>query len=226
MTDLWNVEQPVLLSWRRLTIAVAFAADALSRTPAPMSSSSRHRHMMFSPSSSTSFAPPPVVECISDDHCLGFGKKVAVPNKICVECLRRRDVEQLRVRADGNMEALAVVDREVARKQGLKENVEARGRYLCAFEDPDYQNRRWRQDDLNLRGTRLDCSVVKTKGMACRKCWSRHLEKIGIVQHFNPAGLCHEEADKAVRGTMTPQAGSSTGEADNDDVEGYNILMS
>ncbi|KAF2470773.1 uncharacterized protein BDR25DRAFT_303762 [Lindgomyces ingoldianus] len=173
-----------------------------------------------------SFKPPPIVECLSGEECLGFGKKVHVPNKLCMECLRRYDPEQLRLRADGNVEALGIIDEEIARKQQVKGNMEARGRFLCAFEDPDYQDRRWRRPDLNLRGTRLSCAVVKTKGMACGKCWRRHLEKIAVVQYFNPAGLCHEEADKVVGGILTSRSGSSAINDDEDDVEGYNIVMS
>lgn len=150
---------------------------------------------MSSPSESP-FKSPPVVECISQGSCLGFGKKVHVPNRICVECLKRHDPQQLREWANDDVEALGLVDEELSRKQATKQNIEAHGRYLCAFEDPDFASCRWRRADLNLRGIRGDCKVVKRKGLACEKCWSQHLHKIGVVQYFTPLGLCHEEADK------------------------------
>jgi hypothetical protein len=143
------------------------------------------------------FKPPPVVECMSREHCLGFGKKVFVPDIICNSCLRRHDPQRLREWAQGNTGALSILDEEFHRKQQTKRNLEARGRYLCAFEDPDFTHCRWRRYDLNLRGTRTDCGIVKRKGTACAKCWRRHLEKINIIQYFTPMGMCREELDKA-----------------------------
>ena len=175
----------------------------------------------MSSSSDPAFKPPPAVECICRERCLGFGKKVHAPDKICQECLKRQDPQQLRIWAEGNSSALTIIDEEVSQKQRMKENVETHGRYLCAFEDPDYQDCRWRRRDLNLRGTRLGCSVVKSKGLACEKCWRRHLERIGVVQYFTPAGMCHEEADKPGQSTCASTEGD-----DEDDVEGYNIVLS
>ena len=172
---------------------------------------------------SPQFKLPPVTECISRDLCLGFGKKVHSSDKICKACLLRHDPQQLRTLANDNVDALAIVEKEIARKQVLKENTEGHNRFLCAFEDPDYIHCRWRRQDLNLRGTRLTCSVVRRKGMACEKCWRRHLQRIGIVQYFTPTGMCHEEADKTVLQTR----GSESMENDDDeDVEGYNIIAS
>ncbi len=171
--------------------------------------------------SESPFKPPPIVECISRSHCLGIGRKIYVPDRICAACLQRHDPQQLRIWADANTAALLLVNEETLRKHVLKRNIEARGRYLCAFEDPDFQHCRWRLHDLNLRGTRLDCSSVRKKGTACSKCWSRRLQKIRIAQHFTPTGLCHEEADKLV----TRSAGSEEDiEGEDDDVEGYNVL--
>lgn len=178
------------------------------------------KHISMSSSSEPPFKPPPVVECVSQEHCLGFGKRVHVPNKICAECLKRHDPQELRICANNNQEAITLVDEELSRKQETKRNIEARGRYLCAFEDPDYEHCRWRRRDLNLRGTRTDCGVVRRKGAACEKCWGRYLQKIGIVQYFTPTGLCHEEADKAAQ--EQSESKSMTEEADDDDVEGYN----
>ena len=176
------------------------------------------------PSASTpQFTPPPVVECISREHCLGLGKKVHSPNKICAECLQRYDLQQLQIWANGNVEAQAKMDEELSRKQMVKRNIEARGRYLCAFEDPDYHHCRWRRMELNLRSTRLTCSMVRRKGTACQRCWQHHLLRIGIVQYFNPMGMCHEEVDRAV-----PQRRSSEASDEDDDVdiEGYNVILS
>ncbi|KAF2689688.1 hypothetical protein K458DRAFT_131110 [Lentithecium fluviatile CBS 122367] len=172
------------------------------------------------------FKPPPVVECMSREHCLGFGKKIYVPNVVCSSCLKRHDPQQLREWAQGNSSALHILDEEFAQKQQTKRNLEARGRYLCAFEDPDYTHCRWRRRDLNLRGTRMDCGIVRRKGTACVKCWRRHLHKIGIVQYFTPMGLCHEEADKAAEASKSKDDAVEDDEDDeDDDVEGYNQLF-
>ncbi|KAF2185230.1 hypothetical protein K469DRAFT_164749 [Zopfia rhizophila CBS 207.26] len=176
---------------------------------------------MESPSG-PAFKPPPTVECVSRNQCVGMGKKVYTPNKVCTECLKRHDPAQLRIWANGNEEALNFIEQEVNNKRVMKENVESHGRFLCAFEDLDYHDCRWRLEDLNLRGTRLNCSFVRNKGMACEKCWSRHLLHIRIVQYFTPAGLCYEEADKAVLRSNDATEGGD----DNDDVEGYNIILS
>lgn len=187
----------------------------------------------MSVSAASAFKPPPVVECLSREHCLGFGQKVYVANRICNACLRRHDPQQLREWANGNRDAISILDEEYARKQNAKRNLEARGRFFCAFEDPDYMHCRWRRSDLNLRGTRINCSMVRRKGMACGKCWKRHLQKFGIVQHFTPLGLCHEEADKATESLSAAHSIVADEESfnedddddDDDDVEGYNTLL-
>ncbi|KAF2105366.1 hypothetical protein BDV96DRAFT_476721, partial [Lophiotrema nucula] len=117
--------------------------------------------------SEASFKPPPVVECVSREVCLGIGKKIYSAEKVCSECLRCHDPEQLRCLADGNDQALAAIAEEVSWKQQIKANLESHDRFLCAFEDPDYELCRWRQKDLNLRGNRTNCSIVKRKGTAC-----------------------------------------------------------
>lgn len=165
------------------------------------------------------FRPPPIVECLSQGNCLGIGRKVYSPHQICTICLARHDPHQLRIWANNNCTALNLVDEEVRHKQIVKQNIEAHGRYLCAFEDPDFQYCRWRRRDLNLRGTRLTCKVVHRKGVACARCWRRHLQKIGIVQYFTPGGLCHEEADKVVSSRLRGL------EEEEDDVEGYNEIL-
>lgn len=166
------------------------------------------------------FRPPPIVECISQGSCLGIGRKVFNPKQVCTSCLTRYDPQQLRTLAKDSCTALALIDQELRRKHFLKQNIEAHGRFLCAFEDPDFQYCRWRRGDLNLRGTRLSCKAVRRKGAACTRCWRRHLQKIGIVQYFTPSGLCHEEADKVVSSRLV----GSEEEAD-DDVEGYNEIL-
>lgn len=166
------------------------------------------------------FRPPPIVECISQGNCLGIGRKVFNPQQVCANCLTRHDPQQLRTWARNSRTALALIDQELCRKQVVKQNIEAHGRYLCAFEDPDFQYCRWRQSDLNLRGTRLSCKVVRRKGTACTRCWRRHLHKIGIVQYFTPSGLCHEEADKIVSLRLV-----GLEEEEDDDVEGYNEIL-
>ena len=167
------------------------------------------------------FKPPPIVECTSQGSCLGIGRKVFNPHRICANCLARHDPQQLRTWASNSRTALSLIDGEVYRKQIVKQNIESHGRYLCAFEDPDFQHCRWRRGDLNLRGIRLSCKVVHRKGAACARCWIRHLQKIGIVQYFTPSGLCHEEADKAA---WSRSVGSEE-EEDDDDVEGYNEIL-
>lgn len=167
------------------------------------------------------FRPPPIVECILQGNCLGIGRKVFNPHQICTNCLTRHDPQQLRTWVNNGRTALALIEEEVHRKQTLKRNLEAHGRYLCAFEDPDFQYCRWRRPDLNLRGSRLTCKVVRRKGSACTRCWKRHLRKIAIVQYFTPTGLCHEEADKVVSSRL---AGLEEDEED-DDVEGYNEIL-
>ncbi|PZD39605.1 hypothetical protein A1F97_05750 [Pyrenophora tritici-repentis] len=119
----------------------------------------------MSSASESPFKPPPIVECVSGTHCLGIGKKVYVPHRVCSDCLQRHDPQQLRIWANSNPAALLLINEETARKHVLKRNIEARGRYLCAFEDPDYQLCRWRLLDLNLRGTRLDCPSVRRKAL-------------------------------------------------------------
>lgn len=174
----------------------------------------------MSPAIGVYFRPPPIVECISQGSCLGIGRKVFNPHKICTICLIRHDPQQLRTWASNSLASLSLVDDEVRRKHIVQQNIETRGRYLCAFEDPDYQHCRWRRRDLNLRGTRLTCKVVRKKGAACAQCWRRHLQKIGIVQYFTPSGLCHEEADKFVSSRLI-----GLGDEEDDDVEGYNEIL-
>ncbi|KAF2029085.1 hypothetical protein EK21DRAFT_68515 [Setomelanomma holmii] len=111
----------------------------------------------MSTASESVFKPPPVIECLAQGHCLGIGKKLRNFDTVCNNCLDRHDLQQLRVWANNNATALALINSHAERRQGRKRNLEAHGRYLCAFEDPDYQRCRWRQSDLNLRGTRLDC---------------------------------------------------------------------
>jgi hypothetical protein len=168
------------------------------------------------------FRPPPIVECLSRGNCLGIGRKVFNPHEICVDCLARHDPQQLRTWANNDLTAHTLIEEEVRRKRFVKQNLEAHGRYLCAFEDPDFQYCRWRRRDLNLRGTRLTCKVVRRRGAACARCWRRHLQKIGIVQYFTPTGLCHEEADKVVSSRLVGLEGD---EEDDDDVEGYNEIL-
>lgn len=182
-------------------------------------------------SSAPQFKPPPVVECLSWNLCFGFGKKVYNPTNICTQCLLRYDAQQLRLMANGNTNALAVIEEELPRRQTLKSNLEAHGRFLCAFEDPDFAECRWRHQDLNLRGTRLNCSVVKRKGMACEKCWGRRLQKFAIMQHFTPTGTCHEEVDRIVPQTGNEESvdhgdDGNDDDDDDDDVEGYNTILS
>jgi hypothetical protein len=176
----------------------------------------------MSASSDFVFKPPPIVECIAQRYCLGFGKKIYHSDTVCISCLKRYDPQQLRIWACYNTAALAIVEAEVIRKQELKHNIELHGRYLCAFEDPDYQHCRWRYRDLNLRGTRLNCGTVRKKGKACDRCWRRRLRRIGIVQHFTPTGLCHEELDKVV---TVPEETVEGADEDDDDVEGYNLVL-
>jgi hypothetical protein len=180
------------------------------------------RHFMSSAPDSL-FKPPPIVKCISRNNCLGVGKKIHVPDLVCPDCLQRHDPQQLRIWAKNNTSVISLINEEASRKQISKRNLEARGRYFCAFEDPDFQHCRWRLLDLNLRGTRLNCSTVRRKGTACSKCWRRHLRKIGIVQYFTPTGLCHQEADRIVTGSVTLE---EKDEEDEDDVEGYNVVLS
>lgn len=170
--------------------------------------------------SATHFKPPPIVECISQGNCLGIGRKVFDSHKICANCLTRHDPQQLRSWTSNSRTSLSLIDEEVRRKQTVKQNIEGYGRYLCAFEDPDFQYCRWRQRDLNLRGTRLACKVVRRKGAACARCWRRHLQKISIIQYFTPSGLCHEEADKVVSSRL-----AGLEDADDDDAEGYNEIL-
>lgn len=169
------------------------------------------------------FKPPPIVQCLCQSHCVGIGKKVYDQNLVCPDCLKRHDLQQLRIWARDNTTATLLINVESSRKQVLKHNIEARGRYLCAFEDPDFEHSRWRLSDLNLRGTRLNCRTVRRKGTACARCWSRHLQKIEIVQYFTPIGLCHEEADKVVVKSEEAEEGI---EGEEDDVEGYNMVSS
>lgn len=172
--------------------------------------------------SNSLFKPPPTVECLCQEHCLGFGKKVYNPNLVCDDCLKRHEPQQLYVWAQDNTSATLVINEEIARKQLLKQNIESHGRYLCAFEDPDFQHCRWRQSDLNLRDTRLNCTSARRKGAACSRCWKRRLSKIHIAQYFTPTGLCHEEADKAVMSSQGPEEGTGV---EDDDVEGYNAAL-
>lgn len=191
------------------------------RRPAePGLSDAEQQHL--SPTSEQTFKPPPVVECLCQYHCLGIGRKVFNSHKVCLNCLQRHDLQHLRILAHGDTTALTVINTEATRKQTLKSNVEAYGRYLCAFEDPDYQYCRWRQPDLNLRGTRSNCVYVRRKGTACSRCWRRHLRKIRIIQYFTPTGLCHEAADQVVTRSERPEEDSEKIE---DDVEGYNLVL-
>jgi hypothetical protein len=172
------------------------------------------------------FKPPPTVECIINENCLSIGRRKPKPGVICGECLRRHDLHRLAEWAKGDTEAVARIEEELFRKQQIMSNLESRGRYLCAFEDPDFGHCRWREPDLNLRGTRTDCAMAKRKGMACSKCWSRHLEKIEIIQYFTPTGMCHEEADKVAALAKDSQVSHAElyPDEDEEDVESYNTI--
>ncbi|KAF2131208.1 hypothetical protein P153DRAFT_288031 [Dothidotthia symphoricarpi CBS 119687] len=114
-------------------------------------------------STSSTFKSPPTVHCLCRIYCLGIGRKVYRASQICPDCLKRHDPEQLCIWANNNPAAIHTVSEEVSRKQVSKQNIEAHGRYLCAFEDPDYRHCRWRRFDLNLRGTRLDyCTKLES----------------------------------------------------------------
>jgi hypothetical protein len=165
--------------------------------------------------STPNFKAPPVIDCLSQARCLGIGRKTYNPYTVCLSCLKRHDPQQLRGWANNNASALALIEEQVNRKQEAKRRIEAHGRYLCAFEDPDFQHCRWRESDLNLRGTRLNCTTVRGKGKACKRCWRRHLQNVAIVQYFSPAGLCYEESDKIVE----------VAEEGDDDAEGYNVVF-
>lgn len=75
----------------------------------------------MSPSSDSPFKTPPVVQCASQEACL-----------------KRHDPHQLRQWTKDNTEALQLIEEELTRKQEIKRNLETHGRYLCAFEDPDF----------------------------------------------------------------------------------------
>jgi hypothetical protein len=167
------------------------------------------------------FKLPPTVECIAQAYCLGIGKKIYNRAKVCSSCLERYDCQQLRLWAYNDPDALTLIDDEYLSKQRRKQNVEAHNRYLCAFEDPDFELCPWRHRDSNLRGTRLNCKIVQRKGKACGKCWKRRGFKILVLQYFTPTRLCYEELERAV--TTSDGPGEETGE-DDDDVEGYNIV--
>lgn len=177
----------------------------------------------MSSATETTFKPPPIIECIAEHNCIGVGKKVHVPHHVCPDCLQRHDPQQLRIWAKHNASALSLINDEASRKHILKQNIEARSRYFCAFEDPDFQHCRWRLFDLNLRGTRLDCRYVRLKGTACSKCWTRCPQRIGIFQYFTPTGVCHEVAESGKTTSVILEEGI---EAGNDDVEGYNEILS
>jgi hypothetical protein len=167
------------------------------------------------------FKLPPTVECIAQAYCLGIGKKIYNRAKVCSSCLERYDCQQLRLWAYNDPDALTLIDDEYLSKQRRKQNVEAHNRYLCAFEDPDFELCPWRHRDSNLRGTRLNCKIVQRKGKACGKCWKRRGFKILVLQYFTPTRLCYEELERAV--TTSDGPGEETGE-DDDEVEGYNIV--
>jgi hypothetical protein len=166
------------------------------------------------------FKLPPTVECIAQAYCLGIGKKIYNRAKVCSSCLERYDCQQLRLWAYNDPDALTLIDDEYLSKQRRKQNVEAHNRYLCAFEDPDFELCPWRHRDSNLRGTRLNCKIVQRKGKACGKCWKRRGFKILVLQYFTPTQLCYEELERAVTTSYGP--GEEMG--DDDDVEGYNIV--
>jgi hypothetical protein len=167
------------------------------------------------------FKLPPTVECIAQAYCLGIGKKIYNRAKVCGSCLERYDCQQLRLWAYNNPDALTLIEDNYLIKQRRKQNVEAHNRYLCAFEDPDFELCPWRHRDSNLRGTRLNCKIVQRKGKACGKCWKRRASKILVLEYFTPTRLCYEELERAV--TTSDGPGEGSGEED-DDVEGYNIV--
>jgi hypothetical protein len=177
----------------------------------------------MSTTSHHTFRPPPIVECIASGHCLGIGKKVYHPGKVCATCLQRYDCQQLRTWASNNAHTLALVGEEYKRRQTRRRNIESCNRYLCAFEDPDFEHCQWRRRDYNLRGTRLNCKRVGQKGRVCDKCWRRRERKVGVTQYFTRAALCHEELESVV--TSPEDAGEGTEEEDDDDVEGYNTIL-
>jgi hypothetical protein len=175
--------------------------------------------------SAPNFKPPPTVECIAQAYCLGIGKKIHNPAKVCSSCLERYDCQQLRSWAYNNTAALALIEEAYYLKQTRKQNIELHNRYLCAFEDPDYDFCQWRHRDLNLRGTRLNCKTVRRKGKACDRCWRRRGRKIGVLQYFTPAKLCYEELEKAVTTLAGSEEETEQTEDEDDDVEGYNIVF-
>jgi hypothetical protein len=202
---------------------VELRSDSGVRRRSADAGSTKFRRYFMSAASPPIFKPPPIVECIAEGYCLGTGKKVYHPEKVCETCLNRYDCQQLRKWASLNTLALAIIEEEYNRRQIRKDNIESHNCYLCAFEDPDFEHCRWRQLDFNLRGIRLDCKTVRHKGKACSKCWGRRIRKIGVLQYFTPTALCHEELERAV--TRSEDTGGGAEEEEDDDVEGYNIVF-
>jgi len=54
------------------------------------------------------------------------------------------------------------------------------------------------------------------------RSWGRHLLKTGILQYFNPTGLCQEEAEKFV---TRPTVSGGEVQQGEDDVDGYNVVF-
>jgi hypothetical protein len=191
----------------------------------------------MSTASRPTFKLPPSVKCIAQGHCLGVGRKVYYSKTVCATCLKRYDCQQLRIWASNDTSALALVQKEYVNRQLQKRNIESCNRYLCAFEDPDFEHCRWRHRDLNLRGTRLNCNTVRRKGTACKKCWNRRIRKIRVLQYFTPTALCHEELERIVRRPEDAGEGAveedqeeeeeeeDDDDDDDDDVEGYHVTF-
>ncbi|KAF2730029.1 hypothetical protein EJ04DRAFT_515532 [Polyplosphaeria fusca] len=179
-----------------------------------------------------SFKPPPTAECILNDDCLSFGKKTPTPGQICAECLRFYEIPQLQKWAAADNGALALIDAELSRRQQAKANIETSGKFLCAFEDPDFRNSPWRADEFNLRilrGRKADCGRVSRKGKACDPCWKQYLQKVAVVKYFDPTGMCHEQVDKmAAESSKSKAVENQSADADDDDdwgdVEGYDTI--
>ncbi|KAF2005110.1 hypothetical protein P154DRAFT_353169 [Amniculicola lignicola CBS 123094] len=206
--------------------AETYAPDHNFRHPPAVSL----RSSALNPPVDPAFTPPPTVNCLSQRHCLGFGKKVYAPDTICPDCLHRHDPQQLQLWADDNPIATAIINNKLARRQVEKTNVEKCGRFLCAFEDPDFWDRRWRLADINLRGMRTDCSFVRKKGEACTKCWSQHLKKIVVIMdYFTQMGFLRSEAvegaQDCIQGEGVNTDGKEDDDDDDDDVEGYNVIL-
>ncbi|KAF2016926.1 hypothetical protein BU24DRAFT_407018 [Aaosphaeria arxii CBS 175.79] len=199
------------------------------------------------------FCPPPnatLCALVNEARCRSRFALEFSPSEICQPCLAFYDSVQLEryvINHDPDQSVMEIITKKRDAAQKMKETVENKhNKFLCAFEDPDFDGCKWRDEDFNLKLMRKggECTLVAVKGKACNYCWPRWMETVGttfnITDYFDASGILRDddsESDDSVEdeqiGTAAQGAEITVGddqdvvpsvETEDDDL-GYNIVL-